>query len=90
MKCPKCGSEDIQTQIVSGQTNPQSIKKKHGIIWRIFIGWWYVPIKRILLGAWILVWRLYKKLSKKAESTNFIKSVHVCTNCGHGWSTEIE
>lgn len=55
MICPKCQSENVNTQIV----NTVVLKDKHrGIIWWLLIGWWWVPIKWIFftLPALLLVY----------------------------------
>ena len=54
MQCEKCGSENITVQLVNLQ-QLVTLKKKNGCLWWFFIGWWYVPIKWIVLTL-ILKW----------------------------------
>lgn len=42
MKCPKCGSENVNVQMVT-ETNLKTVH--HGLFWWLFIGWWWWPIK---------------------------------------------
>ena len=44
MKCPKCGSENVTVQVV----NETELKeKKHGFLWWLCVGWYWVPLKWI-------------------------------------------
>lgn len=105
MKCPKCGSDHVDVQVfqenMGSETHNQSnfkLKEKgHGILWWLFIGWWWMPIKLIL---WIVafpfmaVLRLGRK--KKYEGTSTGQSttqnkieyrrVFLCKDCGHTWN----
>lgn len=83
--CPKCGSTNIDVQMVQenlGSTTKTKTKSKykekgHGIIWWIFIGWWWWIVDLFL---WIflffprLIMRLFaapfKKKRYKGESTS--------------------
>lgn len=87
MQCPKCKSENVTSQIITGTI--QEAKQKHGIIWWILIGWWRTILKFLVFGIWMFVWRIYKSITKKAEAQEFIKTAHVCNDCGYGWTTEI-
>ena len=42
MTCPKCGSTNVNAQMVS---ETQIKPKHHGILWWVFFGWYWVPIK---------------------------------------------
>lgn len=72
MKCPKCGSENVNVQVVNSK-----IKTNHtGIIH---------ACGRLLLivctvGLWLLV------PSRKENSKIKSKSVAVCQNCGNQWN----
>lgn len=86
MKCEKCGSENVTVQLVNLQ-QLVDLKKKNGCLWWFFIGWWYVPIKWIVLTV-ILRWLIlpFKMLlPKKQQLINSVESYKVCNNCGHHW-----
>jgi len=75
MTCPKCGSENVNVQMVQ-----DSAKSKHngrGIIWKFC---------RLLLiictcGLWLIVGKSKGKTKTKIKN----KSVCVCQSCGHSW-----
>lgn len=72
MKCPKCGSENTNVQIVNTK-----IKTNHtGII--------HAVVRLTLIfctcGLWLLV------PSRKSNSKIKNKSMAVCQNCGHHWN----
>ena len=79
MKCPKCGSENVNVQLIqaTGKT------KKHGN----GLGGHVNNAARGLtamctLGMFNLVW----KHSKASEKTTFkTETVCICQNCGHSW-----
>lgn len=80
MKCPKCGSENVNVQVVQ-QT--KLVEKHHGIFWWLFIGWWWVPIKWLLFFFPALVVKIFApKKNKLKQKTH---SICVCQNCGHNW-----
>lgn len=80
MVCPKCGSANVNVQAI----NQVQIKNKHhGILWWLFIGWWWVPIKWLFLTLPALIVKIFKPKSKKVINTT--KSIAVCQNCGHQW-----
>ena len=54
MICPKCGSQKVESQIVTGDILEE--EKKHGILWWIFIGWWWTLIKLFLFGIWYIIY----------------------------------
>ncbi len=79
MVCPKCGSENVSIQAVSIVSN-----QKHGLIWWLCIGWWWLIIKLIgwiCIGIFMLVFKLFKK--NKVKTT--VHSYAVCQNCGNKW-----
>ena len=47
MRCPKCKSDNVNVQVVD-ETDTRIVAKHHGIIWWILIGWWWVPIKKLV------------------------------------------
>lgn len=78
MTCPKCGSENVNVQVV------QDIKvkdKHHGIIWWICIGWWWIPCKWLFLTLPALIFKIFGH--KKQKIVTKEKTVGVCQNCGN-------
>lgn len=76
MKCSKCGSENVNVQLVTKVKN-----KKHGIIYWLFIGWWLEPVMWIFLTLpWLII-----KIFKPKQVTSKTQSKAVCQNCGHTW-----
>ena len=80
MVCPKCQSENVTTQIVQDI----KIKNKHrGIIWWLFIGWWWIPIKWFVFTLPALLFAIFGKKKQKVVTKN--KTMCVCQNCGNSW-----
>ena len=81
MKCPKCGSENINVQMV---TETRMKEKKHGIIYWVFIGWWWRPILWFVFTLPMLIISIFKP--KKYKMTSKTKKVAVCNSCGKSWN----
>ncbi len=89
VKCPKCGSTQVQLS---------SVSSKHGFLWFLLLGWVYliiIPIKW-LIGLTVLVlidW--WMAIIKKAQNKGYIwkckrwfsgkKKYYYCHNCGHNF-----
>lgn len=76
MNCPKCGSENVNVQVI--QTGAKTSKKGNGCLW---------SIGRFMLiictgGVWLLVGR--HKGTGKTKITN--QTVCVCQSCGYRWN----
>lgn len=102
--CPRCGSSNVEIQMFKEDAGSQTIatskfkfkQKGHGILWWVFIGWWWLFIDFIL---WIcffplrLVLQLFKKkkyVGKGASvstTKNIVeyRSMCLCKDCGHHW-----
>lgn len=81
MTCPKCGSENVNVQIVQ----EQKLKDKHhGFIWWLCVGWWWIPIKWIVLTIPALIVKIFGH--KKQKLVTKEKKVCVCQACGHTWN----
>ena len=82
MKCPKCGSENVNVQIV----NEVELKNKHhGLFWWIFVGWWWIPCKWLFLTLPAFIFKLFGR--KKQKVKNIQKSICVCQQCGNTWES---
>ena len=80
MVCPKCKSENVNTQVI----NEVEIKNKHhGFFWWILIGWWWIPIKWLVFTIPALIIKIFG--GKKQKVVNKQKTVCVCQNCGYRW-----
>lgn len=76
MKCPKCGSENVNIQAVTQIKN-----KHHGIFYWILVGWWLEPLMWLFLT---LPWLIIKIFKPKRVKTKTISQA-VCQNCGKRW-----
>lgn len=80
MKCPKCGSENVTVQVV---TETELKEKKHGIIWWLCVGWWWIPIKWLVFTLPALIIAIFKP--KKYQTKTHTHKMAVCNNCGKSW-----
>lgn len=80
MKCPKCGSENVNVQMVS---ESQLKTKHHSILYWICIGWWLKPILWFCLTIPMLLGKMFGHKKQKIVTTH--NSMAVCQNCGHSW-----
>ncbi len=81
MVCPKCNSNNVNTNVI----NEVTLKNQHhGIIWWLFVGWWWVPIKWIVFTLPALIVALFGH--KKQKAVNKQKTVCVCQECGYRWN----
>ena len=80
MKCPVCGSENVNVQIV---TETGLKNKHHGVFWWLCIGWWWVPIWWLCFTIPALIIKIFAPKKQKLKQHH--KSIHVCQNCGHKW-----
>lgn len=77
LKCRKCGSENVNVQVVAILKN-----KHHGLLYWLFIGWW------LELFMWIcftLPWIIIKILKPKKYKSK-VRSIAVCQDCGYKWN----
>lgn len=81
MKCPKCGSENVTVQVVS---ETKLKEKKKGILYWLFIGWWWIPIKWLFLTLPALIVAIFKPTKYKTKTIHTTKCV--CQNCGKMWN----
>lgn len=88
MKCPKCGSRDVNAQVVN-ETDTYIVRKHHGILWWIFIGWWWLPLKWalqfIVFNIFAVIYWLLKTPKYKQVTRHQKVSMWVCQDCGYTW-----
>lgn len=75
MVCKKCGSSNVSVQAVSHVNT-----KKKGILYWLFIGWWFELLMWIFLTLPMLIFKLFGR-SKKVKTK--VKSHVVCQDCGY-------
>lgn len=80
MNCPKCGSENVNVQVVNEQ---KLVTKHHEIIWWLCIGWWWILFKWLFLTVPALLAAIF--IGKRKKIKNITKTMRVCQNCGYHW-----
>ena len=80
MKCPKCNSDNVQTQVLN---ESKLVTAHHGILWWLCIGWWRIVVKWLFLTIPALLAAIF--VGKRKKIKNVTKTVHVCQNCGNSW-----
>lgn len=76
MVCRKCNSSNVTVQAVS-----EFKKKRKGVLYWLFIGWWLEMIMWVFLTLpWLII-----KIFKPKEYKNKITSMAVCQDCGYSW-----
>lgn len=77
MKCSKCGSENIQFQVVN-----EAKMQRHSTLYWIFIGWWWRPICYMCFGIFAFIFRKGRNIKNKAVT------YAVCADCGNKWKVK--
>lgn len=80
MTCPKCGSQNVSTQIV---TDMKLKDKHHGVFWWLFIGWWWLFVKWLVFTIPALIVKIFGHKKQKIVSKQ--RTMCVCQNCGYTW-----
>ena len=80
MICPKCGSQDVNVQMVS---ETQITNKHHSIFWWLFWGWYWVPFKWLFLTLPAIIVKIFAPKRQKLKTQH--KSMWVCQSCGNHW-----
>ena len=80
MKCPVCGSENVNVQVV---TETELKNKHHSVLWWLCIGWWFVPLWWMFFTVPALIIKIFAP--KKQNLKQCHNTVSVCQNCGHKW-----
>ncbi len=80
MKCPRCGSENVNVQMVSEQVVRTY---DHSLFYKLFFGWWMWFFKFLLK----LCFSMFTFFLPKKNKTTFTehKTMAVCQKCGHTW-----
>lgn len=78
MVCPKCKSENVSVQVVTEIKE----KRKKGLLYWLFIGFWWEPLAWLFLTIPKLFVALF---SRKKKIVSKQRTVCVCQNCGHKW-----
>ena len=74
--CKKCNSSNVTVQAVT-----EIKKKRKGVLYWLFIGWWLEMIMWVFLTLpWLII-----KIFKPKEYKNKITSMAVCQDCGYSW-----
>ena len=76
MKCPKCGSENVNVQAVSIVKN-----KHHGVMYWCCFGW----LIDIFLWIGFFFFRLFIAIFRPKKVKTKVKSYAVCQECGYKW-----
>ena len=76
MVCPKCGSQNVNVQMV----NEARFKDAHH---SIFVGWWWIPLTWLVFTVPALLFKIFGH--KKQRIVNKTRTVCVCQNCGYSW-----
>lgn len=75
LKCPKCGSDNVNVQFV--QTGANTSTKGKGCLFTL--GRWMLII--CTLGLWLV----FAKKSSKSKTKYKNEKQAVCSSCGHSW-----
>lgn len=83
MVCPRCGSQNVNVQMV---TETQLKDKHHGVVWWLFVGWWWIPIKWLFFTLPALIIKIFSH--KKQKMVTKQSTVCICQQCGNTWTVE--
>lgn len=78
MVCPKCGSLNVLVQAVTQVKE----KRKKGLLYWLFIGWWWEIFAWLFLTLPKLLFALFSKKTKVVSKTY---TEAICQNCGNRW-----
>lgn len=93
LRCPKCGSTDVQTKMFQENKGSTTIgigmggkqKKSHGCLYWCTIGWFIWLMKWTIGFIPALIGKIRHSGVGVAKSKNQIdyKTVHICQHCGN-------
>ena len=84
VKCPKCGSDNVSIQVVN---EVQMVRKHHGILYWITIGWIISLFKWLFLTLPALIFKVFG-IGKKYKTINIEHKKAVCQTCGKVWEVK--
>ncbi|HNY84823.1 MAG TPA: hypothetical protein PKK82_08180 [Anaerolineaceae bacterium] len=83
MKCRKCGSEQVNVQVVSETT--LKTRRKTWLYW-LTIGWFIEPLLWIFLTLPKLIYELF--IPKRVKLKTKTRKIAVCQVCGESWDVK--
>lgn len=86
MQCPKCGSNNVNVQLINEQTLKNA---HHSIFWWLFCSWWiwiWWIFKWVFLTLPALIGAFSK--NKKQQIKNKTVSYGTCQTCGYHWKIQ--
>lgn len=81
MNCPKCGSTNINIQVVN---ESHLVNKHHSLIWWLIIGCWWVFVKWLFFTLPALIFKIFG-IGKRKKIKNITKKVAICQECSNTW-----
>lgn len=94
IKCHNCGSNNINIQreevgnISTSKTRYRE-RKRHGLLYWLFIGWWFLMFKIVFIPFTILFGKNNKskgEFNTVTASKTINKKIAICQNCGNHWN----
>lgn len=80
MVCPKCNGENVNVEMMQDF----KVKNKHrGILYWLFVGWWWAPIKWLFFTVPALIIAIFKPKKQKVVAKSY--KMAVCQDCGNSW-----
>ena len=91
MVCPKCGSTNVNVQQLEtgsvGTSKTTITKRRKGLLYWLFVGWW-IWIFKIFLLPFKILFGSKKKIGSATTisgTKNIFTTRAVCQECGHAW-----
>ena len=81
MECKKCGSDNVNAQVVS---ETKISTKRNGIIYWLLVGWWWIPLKWLVFTIPALIFKIFSPKKYKSKTKHITK--FVCHDCGNTWN----
>lgn len=76
VKCPKCGSDNVNVQTVA------HVKSKgKGCLYWLLIGWWF----EFFMWLFFTIPMIIVKIFGRKKTQTKMKTYAVCQHCGHTW-----
>lgn len=82
MKCPKCGGDNVNTQLVN---EVKEVKKRKSFLYTITLGWIVFLIKWIVFTLPALVLKIFGISGNKTKLVSKTIAYSICQDCGHKW-----